>query len=96
MQTVSRNQKLLAAGVAVLTVMLMCVWFLGFKTPAYAVYINGQQQFIVKDRGQVELAIKQISKQLGAEQNKKIVLSSKIEYKRIFAERKVLLGRTKN
>lgn len=92
MQNISKNQKLLAAGISVLTVMLMFIWFLGIKTPAYAVFINGKQQFIVKDRNQVEQAIGEISKQLVTDQNKKIVLSSKIEYKRVFAERKVLLA----
>lgn len=94
MQNISRNQKLLAAGVAVLSVMLMCVWFLGVKTPAYAVLINGKQQFIVKDRKQVELAIEQIGKQL-VKDNKKVALSSKIEFKRIFAEKNVLLAQEK-
>jgi len=94
MHNISKNQKILAAGVSVLVVMLMCVWFLGIKTPAYAVLINGKQQFIVKDRNKVELAVEQISKQLGKD-NKKIVLSSKIEYKRIFADRKVLLAEEK-
>ena len=94
MHNISKNQKLLAAGVSVLVVMLMCVWFLGIKTPAYAVLINGKQQFIVKDRNKVELAVEQISKQLGKD-NKKIVLSSKIEYNRIFADRKILLAEGK-
>jgi murein DD-endopeptidase MepM/ murein hydrolase activator NlpD len=94
MQNISKNQRILAAGISVLVVMLLCVWFLGIKTPAYAVLINGKQQFIVKDRNQVELAIEHISKQLGKD-NKKIVLSSKIEYKRVFADRKVLMAENK-
>lgn len=95
MQNISKKQKLLAAGISVLAVMLMCIWFLGVKTPAYAVFINGKQQFIVKDRNKVAQAIKDISKQLGTDKDNKVVLSSKIEYKRIFAERKVLLAAEK-
>lgn len=91
MQNITRNQKLLAAGVAVLSVMLMCIWFLGINTPAYAVLVNGKQQFLIKDRAQVKLAVEQINKQL-VKDNKNVVLDSKIVFKRILAERDLLLA----
>lgn len=91
MLKISKNQKLLAAGVSVLAVMLMCIWFLGVKTPAYAVEVNGKQQFIVKDRSQVDAAVKQIGKQM-AQNSSQAVLSSKIDYKLVFAKKDMVMA----
>lgn len=94
MQKILQNKKRLGIGVSVLVVMLMGVWFLGIKTPAYAVFINGKQQFIVKDRGQVDLAVKQISQQV-SKGKRPLELNSKLECKRTFVKRNVLLAADK-
>jgi murein DD-endopeptidase MepM/ murein hydrolase activator NlpD len=94
MQKILQNKKRLGIGVSVLVVMLMGVWFLGIKTPAYAVFINGKQQFIVKDRGQVDLAVKQISQQV-SKGKRPLELNSKLEFKRTFVKRNALLAEEK-
>ncbi|WP_198142788.1 peptidoglycan DD-metalloendopeptidase family protein [Syntrophomonas zehnderi] len=74
-------------------VFLLGIWCLGVKTPAYAVFINGQKKFIVKDARTVDKALDEITKkQVGGRKN--VELSSKVNLKRTFVKRDSLMAAT--
>lgn len=80
------NRKMLVVAALSLLVVLLGIWCLGVKTPAYAVIINGQKKFIVKDARIVDQALDIITKeQVGARKN--VELSSKVKLKRTFVKR---------
>lgn len=51
------------------------------RTPGYAVYINGEQVFAVKDKDGVEKTALQIQKQEEKRYNQKLVLAAPVEWK---------------
>ncbi len=94
MQKLLQNKKLLGIGSGVLVVLLLGVWFLGVKTPAYAVYINNKPKFIVKDASSVNIALAKITKQQSVGHNN-LKINCKVDLKRTFVKRDTLLDANK-
>jgi len=94
MQKILRDKKMLAVAASALVVFLLGVWFLGVKTPAYAVLINGKQKFIVKDARSVDLALAKIKNQQ-AIGHKQVELNTKVDLKRTFVKRNTILAAPK-
>ncbi|MGE5390028.1 MAG: peptidoglycan DD-metalloendopeptidase family protein [Deltaproteobacteria bacterium] len=78
-----RNDKALffAAIAAVFVGLLLIGGALLTRTPGYAVYINGEQAFAVKDKEGVEQAALKIQKQAEKRYNQKLMLASPLECK---------------
>lgn len=90
MQNIIQDKKLLGIAVAALVVFLLGIWCFGINTPAYAVFINGKKQFIVKDAGSVEKVLSQMTKDQ-AQGRKQVELSCKVDIKRTFVKRESIL-----
>ncbi len=90
MQKLIQDKKLLGIASAALAILLLGIWCFGIKTPAFAVFINGKQKFVVKDAGAVQQVLSEMTKQ-SAKGHKKVELSSKVELKRIFINREAIL-----
>lgn len=86
MQRLIENKKALGMAAAALAVVLLAVWCFGIRTPAYAVFINGKKQFIVKNASSVENVLTQMTKE-ESKGHKQVELSSKVDLKRTFVNR---------
>lgn len=65
------------------------MWYLSVKTPAYAIVIDGQQKFAVKDRKVVDKALQDIKRELNNGLDKQTVqLANTVKIKRTMATRK--------
>lgn len=67
------------------------MWYFSIKTPAYAVIINGKQQFVVKDRNDVDVAVQQLSQEQGKRLQQKISFAGELQINRTMARRNALL-----
>lgn len=68
------------------------MWYLSVKTPAYAVVIDGQQKFMVKDRGVVDRALQDISnEQKDGLDNQTLQLANEVKIKKTMASRDELV-----
>lgn len=94
MQKIIEDKRLLGLAAASLAVLLLVIWCFGIRTPAYAVYINGKKQFIVKNASSVETVLKQMTK-AESKGHKQIELSSKVDLKRTFVKRETILPAAK-
>ena len=90
MQKIIQDKKLLGIAAAALVAFLLGIWCFGINTPAYAVFINGKKQFIVKDAGSVEKVLNQMTKDQ-SKGHKQVELSSKVDLKRTFVKRESIL-----
>ncbi len=73
-------------------VMVSGMWFLSVRTPAYAVIIDGQQKFMVKDRRNVDKAIQEISREQNNGLDKKEAeLAKAVTIRRTMAARRDII-----
>lgn len=78
------------AVIAVLLVSLICLF--GIRTPGYAVYVNGNMQFALQHKADLQKALNNIK--VGEEKScqQELELSSKVECKRSFVSRNLLIS----
>lgn len=88
-----QNKKLVrpAAIGLMIIVVLSLLWTNVIRTPAYAVSIDGEKCFVVKDKDDVEKTLLSIQQQQEKQLKQKLELGSKVEYDRTFASRDDLL-----
>ncbi len=94
MQKLIQDKKLLGIASATLVLLLLGIWCFAINTPAYAVFINGKKQFIVKNASSVENVLKQMTKE-ETKGHKQVELSSKVDLKRTFVKRESILATAK-
>lgn len=71
------------------------MWYFSVKTPAYAVLVDGRQQFIVKDRDVVDKALQKLSREQEERLNNKVDLAGDVEIKREMVRRNDILASPK-
>ncbi|MEN6461710.1 MAG: peptidoglycan DD-metalloendopeptidase family protein [Syntrophomonas sp.] len=71
------------------------MWYFSVKTPAYAVLVDGKQQFVVKDRHNVDKALEQLSREQSKKFDNKVDLASDVKIKRQMARRNDILSSKK-
>lgn len=77
------------AGIAVLIISILMLFIL--KTPGYAVYINGNQEFAIKNKTDLEKTLKKIETREEKSCHKDLELATKVECKRTLVNRNKLL-----
>jgi murein DD-endopeptidase MepM/ murein hydrolase activator NlpD len=71
------------------------MWYFSVKTPAYAVLVDGKQQFVVKDRDYVDNALQQLSNEQGKKFGSKVDLANDVIIERKMASRRDILSSKK-
>ncbi|HHW60654.1 MAG TPA: peptidoglycan DD-metalloendopeptidase family protein [Syntrophomonadaceae bacterium] len=79
---------MLAIGIAFIFV---AVWLFGIRTPAWAVYIDGDRKLVVKDAAKVEEVVDQLEKKACRSGEQDVSPENKIELKLCFADREDLI-----
>ncbi len=82
------NKRLWPAGIAlVLVIAISLIWCLGFRTPAYSVYIDGNKAFLVKDKSQIDLALENLKIDQENKMQRQLNMANDIDFKFVFAKR---------
>lgn len=76
--------------IAVLLVSLICLF--GIRTPGYAVYVNGNMEFALKHKADLQKALNKIEAREEQRCQQGLELSSKVECKRGFVSRNLLIS----
>lgn len=91
-----KKQLVSVSFIAIALVILAGMWFFSVKTPAYAVVVDGQQKFVVKDCRVVEQALKDISNEQSARlDNEKIQLNDTVKCKKAMVARRDIIPDSK-
>jgi len=79
------KKKFVPAGAALITgVIFLLMWVLLIKTPAYMVYIDGQEKFAIKSTEEVNNKIKEIKLLEEQKVNHDLEIDNKVVFKRVF------------
>ncbi|NLG32325.1 MAG: hypothetical protein GX550_02285, partial [Syntrophomonadaceae bacterium] len=70
---------------------LVLIWLFGVKTPAYKVYIDGEEKFIAKNQNEVLAELEGVEKKLQNNHQQKLEFCTSIEFSRTFAQRKEII-----
>lgn len=93
MENYLRNKKGLMPIIFSLAALLIFsgMWYFSVKTPAYAVLVDGRQQFLVKDRDDVNNALQQLNSEQGKKLDSKVNLAGSVTLDRRMASRNNIL-----
>ncbi|MGI6413469.1 MAG: peptidoglycan DD-metalloendopeptidase family protein [Syntrophomonadaceae bacterium] len=80
----SKKRVLVLAGI----VALVLIWLFGVKTPAYKVYIDGEEKFIAKNQKEVLAELEEIKNKIQSDHQQKLEFCTSIEFSKTFAQRK--------
>lgn len=68
------------------------LWTTVIRTPAYAVYVDSENKFVIKSQDQAEQILTAIKDEQQQKYDQKLELTNQVEYKRVFAHRRDLLA----
>jgi len=86
-----QEKKKLVSLIALLLILVLSVYLFIIKTPAFAVYIDGEKSFIVKNKIQVVQQVAAMEAAKSAELGMPTEAYKQVQYKRVFADRADLL-----
>lgn len=82
------NKRLWPAGIAlVLVLAFSLIWCLGFRTPAYCIYIDGNKAFLVKDKSNLDLALENLKTEQENKLQRQLNMSNDVKVRLVFARR---------
>lgn len=84
-------KKKLVFIIALLLILVLSVYLFIIKTPAFAVYIDGNKSFIVKDKNQVFQQVAAMEAAKAVELGMPTEVYKQVKYKRVFADKADLL-----
>lgn len=82
------NRRLWPAGIAlVLVLAFIIIWCFAIRTPAYAVYVDGNKKFLIKNQADFNQALEKMKTDQEAKLQRQLNLTNDIQLKRVFAKR---------
>lgn len=88
-----RQNKTCLPAVAVIAVLLVgLIWMFGIRTPGYAVYINGKNEFAIKHKADLEKAIHKIESVKEKACSQELELATRVECKKGLVSRSGVLS----
>ncbi|HWP96242.1 MAG TPA: peptidoglycan DD-metalloendopeptidase family protein [Syntrophomonadaceae bacterium] len=83
------NRRLGTAGIVLVFIFVFAlVWCLAIRTPAYAVYVDGGKQFIIKNRAEYYQALAQMKTEQEQKMHRELNISNQVKLKLVFAKRR--------
>ncbi len=90
MQEIIRNNKSWISGLGIIFIVAI-IWFYGIKTPAYAVVVDGNQEFVVMNSEEVTQALEKLQSERPTTNDNGSDIKSRVDLKRVYVSRSQLL-----
>ncbi len=86
-----KNRTRLPAVAVIAVLLLSLIYLFGIRTPGYAVYVNGNKEFALKDKGDLQKALNKIEAREEKRCQQDLELATRVECKRSLVSRNLLI-----